>query len=294
MLQFTYRAYDGGRQAAPSAEDGKDTDDELSASENNGDDVGCEDPLCELVVRVDAVLHLLGVNLLSCDIVEAPVLGRVEPKVGLAGRAVCDGLLALVVDIALAVVPQTDLVEVLEILLRGGALESLEQLVVEFGIRHIGKLLIGIRYEVFCIGLSSTLVRLKRGVGGQFIATHLEEVQRPLYLVLGVELCGEDEDQTQHGCYGEHHWREYTRESAEFAHDCGVVERGFEGGGLLMCRCLLECGAGRVVVLKRPYVGAVRRSRIVFDMANERNQGWTGEGKLRRRQEESAFCTTAR
>lgn len=60
---------------------------------------------------------------------QSPDLGGIKPELRLGRRAVCD-LFDAVFLLARAVRPQTDLVEVLEVLGRGGACQGLEQVVV--------------------------------------------------------------------------------------------------------------------------------------------------------------------
>ena len=81
------------------------------------------------MVNFDAVLKLVGEELLGDGILNLPDIKRIEPEVGLALRAE-GNLLLTVLNIALAVVPKTDGVEILQLIGLGDALESLEELVV--------------------------------------------------------------------------------------------------------------------------------------------------------------------
>lgn len=82
------------------------------------------------MVNIDAVLQLVGEKLLGGGILDLPDIERVEPEVGLALRAEGNVLLAMLINITLAVVPETDGVEILHILGLGDALESLEELII--------------------------------------------------------------------------------------------------------------------------------------------------------------------
>lgn len=65
-----------------------------------------------------------------------------------------DGLLALVVDVALAVAPESDLVEVLELFGLGCTLQRLEQVVVDVDIiRKMINDIIWIVIEILCVRL---------------------------------------------------------------------------------------------------------------------------------------------
>ena len=86
------------------------------------------------MVGIKSLLHFVRENLLTSLFVKLPDFDRVEPKVGLAGRAECDCFLAILVLVALAIVPETDCVEVLQLSALGGTLESVQEVVVKIDI----------------------------------------------------------------------------------------------------------------------------------------------------------------
>lgn len=87
----------------------------------------------------------------------------VEPEVELAGRAIGDDFLAVAL-VTLAVRPQTDLVEVLELLGGGSALQSLEEVVVDVDVLgEVVEDIVWVGGEAACICLWE-LLELWRGV----------------------------------------------------------------------------------------------------------------------------------
>lgn len=87
-----------------------------------------------------------------------PDLDGVEPVGGFAGGAVGDCFLALGVDVSRAVVPEADLVEVLE---GGGGLDALEggdEAVVGVRVRDVGDVGEGLGVEAFGVCLGDVLV----------------------------------------------------------------------------------------------------------------------------------------
>ena len=100
------------------------------------------------MVGIESLLHLIGEDLLRTRVAELPDIDGVEPEVALALRAPGDRLLALVVDVTLAVVPEADRVKVLEVVGLGRALQRLEEIVV----------------DVYIIG---ELVEDRVGIGGE-------------------------------------------------------------------------------------------------------------------------------
>ena len=150
---MTYGRDEGDDEATPAAEDGEEAQDELGGRQTDGNDEGPHHPACNLLVCVETLLEILTERLLRAGVLELPHGKRVEPEAGFGRRAESNGLLA--VDLfALAVAPQTNLVEVLELLGRGRALESLEQIIVELDV--VGKVVddaLGIRSEAACVCL---------------------------------------------------------------------------------------------------------------------------------------------
>jgi hypothetical protein len=128
----TYGGHNGGDEAAPAAEDGEEADDEFGGAEDQSDTEGPHHPPRHFLVCVKSLLHVVAKQLLRAGALELPYGDGVKPEVGLGGGAVGDGFLArLLVLVAGAVRPEADLVEILEVLGGGGALESLGELVVD-------------------------------------------------------------------------------------------------------------------------------------------------------------------
>ncbi len=83
------------------------------------------------MIGIERLLHIAFEEFRAGSVVEIPNIDGVEPEVRLAGGAESDCLLAILVLVALAVVPQTDCVEVLQVGVLGRALERLQQVVVD-------------------------------------------------------------------------------------------------------------------------------------------------------------------
>jgi hypothetical protein len=157
----TYCRNDGSDKAAPAAEDGSNTNQKLSKGKNYSNDICRVHPPCDLVVGIESFLHIVREELIASLTAELPDLDRVEPEVGFAGRAECDCLLALIVLVALAVVPETNSIEVLQLSALCGVLERFQKVVVNVDVVE------GIYYiwfvdEVTCVRLSRTLDRVLR------------------------------------------------------------------------------------------------------------------------------------
>ncbi len=107
------------------------------------------------MVVIDAIGELVTENLLCASVLELPDLEGVENEFELARRAVGDSELAvLLVLVTGAVREQTNEVEVLELLGRGGALQGREKIVVDIDI--LGEC----RGGVFWIGIEITCICL--------------------------------------------------------------------------------------------------------------------------------------
>ena len=132
----TYGSKDSGRKAAPSAEDGRDTDQQLHGCCSNSDDVRNEKPASGIFVRIDAFHKLLGEEVFDL-IIKAPNLDRVEPVLCLALRARRHGILAIII-FSPTVVPQPDGIKVLEFPTGIGLSKSLCNLLVR-RIRYISR-----------------------------------------------------------------------------------------------------------------------------------------------------------
>lgn len=113
----TYRRNDGSDKAAPSREDGEDTNYNLCRGNEESNGVSCKHPPSDLLVGLHGAANLVVELLLHICVVQAPHLDRVEMEARLARGAVCDLSLFAVrlVDIAFAVVPDMDIVEVFQV-----------------------------------------------------------------------------------------------------------------------------------------------------------------------------------
>jgi hypothetical protein len=113
----TYGRYDGGDKTSPAAEDCEKANDEFGHAQNQRNNKTPHHPSRNLLVRVQTLLQVVANHLLRARVLELPYAEGVEPEVGLRLGAPGDGLGArLLVFVAFAVGPETDLVEVLEIL----------------------------------------------------------------------------------------------------------------------------------------------------------------------------------
>lgn len=99
-------------------------------------------------------MQVLAKHLLRRRILEFPHAEGIEPELGRRLGAEGNRLLAVLVLVALAVRPQTDLVEVLELLGGGGALEGLEELGVGLDVVwEVVEDVVRIGVEGACVGL---------------------------------------------------------------------------------------------------------------------------------------------
>lgn len=105
MGKKTYSRHDSGDEAAPSAEDGKEANDELDSREDDRNDKRPVHPARSLLVRIKTLLEILAKHLLRAGVLELPDGKGVEPEAKLARGAVVDGLLAVLVLCAGAVRP---------------------------------------------------------------------------------------------------------------------------------------------------------------------------------------------
>lgn len=111
----TYPRHQTGDQAAQTAADGRQTHDQLHDRRDEGHGVGDEHPLGHALVRVEPLLQIVRQQVLDVRVVQLPHLDRVEPELGLARRAVGDLVVAVRRLVPRAVVPQADVVEVVQI-----------------------------------------------------------------------------------------------------------------------------------------------------------------------------------
>lgn len=137
----TYGRHDSSNKAAPSREDGEETNDKLDSREHNRDDKSPVHPASSLLVRVHAAVVFIAEHLLDVGAVHAPDSEGIEVELELARGAVCDSLFAgLRILLALAVGEEADLVEVLEFLGVHLASEGVEEFLRGVGCDAVGYL----------------------------------------------------------------------------------------------------------------------------------------------------------
>lgn len=223
----------GGREdedhaAAPAAADGEDRQDEGEAGRDEGDNVRDEHPLGHGLVGLHAIVVRAGQLIPHRFGVDVPDLERVEVELGLGLGAEGVGELIAVLDAAVAVAPETDVVEVLQVdILLDGIDEVLHlldtDLILEVGVLQD-------RFDLLCCfrrGRDVLGVDLSAGVsvsdysrsgGGGGGCTYPEEVQVVLGAGLGIGAADANEDQADQRGDGEHIGREDTRDTTDFAH----------------------------------------------------------------------------
>lgn len=137
----TYGRHDSSNKAAPSREDGEETNDKLDSREHNRDDKSPVHPASSLLVRVHAAVVFIAEHLLDVGAVHPPDSEGIEVELELARGAVCDSLFAgLRILLALAVGEEADLVEVLEFLGVHLASEGVEEFLRGVGCDAVGYL----------------------------------------------------------------------------------------------------------------------------------------------------------
>jgi hypothetical protein len=151
----TYSRHNRRNQTSPTTENRKEPNDKLGNAQQKRNSKTPHHPPRNFLVRVESLLHVVARNLLCRRVLELPHGEGVEPEVGFGFGAPGNCLDArLVVFVALAVRPETDLVEVLEVLGRGGALERVEEVVVDLDV--IGEVVFdvfGVFFEFTCVCL---------------------------------------------------------------------------------------------------------------------------------------------
>lgn len=82
-----YRCEECRDEAAPSAEDGADSDEELNGGSDQRNDVDDEHVFHNALVGVQTIFQLFREQALSVGAIQAPHLNRIEPKLSLPWRA---------------------------------------------------------------------------------------------------------------------------------------------------------------------------------------------------------------
>jgi hypothetical protein len=102
---------ESGHTATPATADSEETDHNLDDGDNEGDQVGDKHPLGDSLVDVHDLVVLAGKLILDIRGVQAPDGEGVEVELAL-GLGALRNVRLLVVDVAIAISPETDLVEV--------------------------------------------------------------------------------------------------------------------------------------------------------------------------------------
>lgn len=228
VREEAYGRKDGSDEAAPSGEDSEETNNELGGSQDSSNNECPVHPPGNLLVRIKALLQVIAKHVLHGCVLQPPDFDRVEPELRVRRRALSD-LLDAVLLLAFAVRPQADLVEVLEILGRGGAGQRFEQVVVDLELVGLVSDLVedGLRVggEITCVCLWTLLVG-DVGVGRRWL-TCLEEIQILAYRCRGcpvvvAQLPNHDKQKTDQRGQSQRHRREDARETPCFPHVCDV------------------------------------------------------------------------
>lgn len=124
-----YGGDDGNDETSPSREDGKETNDELSSSQDCSNDKSPVHPPSNLLVGVKSLLEVVAKHVLHRCVLETPDVDGIEPEIRLRRRAVCVLLDAGIIILARTVRPQANLVEIFEVLGGGCACQGIEQVI---------------------------------------------------------------------------------------------------------------------------------------------------------------------
>ena len=215
--------HDGRCEAAEAGEESEDADEDLGDGADERDEVGDEHPFRNDLVRVQAIAQLFAEELVDAGVVEVPYLHRVEPKLVLMRRAVGDvvrhAAAAVGLEIPRAVVPQADMVEILDAERRFGDGGR----VVEYLVRQ------GVGGEV-----------QQRGVDVDVGGVGSEEEEVVVEVVVLVRTSKTDDDQADERGDRQGHGHEDAGKAARLPHDggCGglteVGVRSWKERGLLL------------------------------------------------------------
>lgn len=109
-------------KTAPAAEEGKKADENLDDGGDDSDEVADKHPFGHCSVGFQAIIKLFAEELIGNGLIEAPYLDRVEPElVRMLGaeRDVVVGVFfrgrVVVIEVTGAVVPQADMVEIIDV-----------------------------------------------------------------------------------------------------------------------------------------------------------------------------------
>lgn len=110
----TYRCDNRSDATSPSRANSENTSNDVHDSSNQGDHICDEHPLADLLIYIQPILDLLRKDACSASPVQVPDLHWVEPEIGLAIRALCQLDSVGAVLASRAVVPQIDLIDIVE------------------------------------------------------------------------------------------------------------------------------------------------------------------------------------
>lgn len=102
--ESTYPRDETGNQAAQTAEDSRQTDNQFDDRRNDGNRVGHKHPLGHGLVDVQGPVQIAGKQLIDARLVQIPDLDWIEPETGLGLGAVVD-LVAIIGLVTGAVSP---------------------------------------------------------------------------------------------------------------------------------------------------------------------------------------------
>ena len=122
-------ADDGGGERTHTAEEGANTDNDFGNGGDDGHNVGDIHPFGHGLVSLQPILELFAEELISDGVVQMPDINRIEPELLLPVGAVCHVLVpaagAVLLVVTCAIVPKTNVVEVLDASSFGGYVSSL-------------------------------------------------------------------------------------------------------------------------------------------------------------------------
>jgi hypothetical protein len=153
---MTYSRNNRSNQTSPPRKDGKEANHKLRRAQNQRNPKTPHHPARHLLIRVQALLQILAQYLLRRRVLEFPHAEGIEPELGRRFGAVGNRLFAILILVAFAVRPETDLVKILEFLGGRGALEGFEELRV--GLDVVWKVVedvVWVGVEGACVGLKS-------------------------------------------------------------------------------------------------------------------------------------------
>ena len=103
-----------GDAATPTTANSEDTNDQFDHGGDEGDNIGDEHPLGDVLVEVQRLAQTTRETILNAGLLQIPDLNGVKPELSLRLRALRN-FEVVVGDVSITVAPQTNVVEVLEV-----------------------------------------------------------------------------------------------------------------------------------------------------------------------------------